>query len=544
MHSFDYVSFGLAEPTRRPIIPSASAQTVAEVIDRVVAEDPQRMALVGRNGRYTFAELDVVANRAAHVFSSLGVKPGDRVAACLSNDVDIVIAMLAAARMGALWVGINKPLAPREKAYILADCGAVLFLTLPEYAEAVEDFRGELPELANVLVSAPSPEGAGSGDASFATLLARAPEESRPSARIDPFAPAAIAYTSGTTGFPKGAVHSQHNMLLPGALSAATKRYGSASLGVVLPLNILNLIVLGPLTAFQNGVCCVAMDRIDPEGVAEWVREEKIGTFVAVPTVLQDLLTHPNVKPEDLVSLVAPEVGGAVVPEEFRRLYRERFGQSVRIGYGMTEAPTAVTWSEGEDSTVPGLCGKPQAYIEIRIQDEEGQAVAASEVGEICVAPAARGEWKNVYTPMLGYWNKPDASAEALRDGVYHTGDLGFVAEDGNLFIRGRRSELILRGGANVYPAEVERVLDLDLRVAGSAVLGVADERLGERVVAAVELEPGEEVAASELLERCRQELAKYKVPSQLVFVDSLPRNAMSKVVKRELLPYFEPDSG
>jgi acyl-CoA synthetase (AMP-forming)/AMP-acid ligase II len=246
------------------------------------------------------------------------------------------------------------------------------------------------------------------------------------------------------------------------------------------------------------------------------------------------------VKREDLESLVNLEAGGAVVPEEFRRLYRERFGQGVRVGYGMTEAPTAVTWSGTEDSPLPGLCGKAVAYVEIRIEDGDGGLLPAGEVGEICVAPASSGEWKDVYTPMLGYWNKPEASAEALRADVYRTGDLGFLAEDGNLFIRGRRNELILRGGANIYPAEVERVLEEHPGVAGSAVLGISDERLGERVVAAVELEPGSQVSAEDLLARCRAQLARYKVPSQLVVVETLPRNAMSKVVKRELTSHFE----
>ena len=257
MITFDYAAFGLTEPSHRPVIPGGGPQTVAEVLDRVVGEDPERAALVGRNGRYTFGELDLVTNRAAHAFCRLGVKPGDRVAACLANDVDIVIAMLATARIGALWVGINRPLAPREKLYMLADSGAVLFLTLPAHAKEVETDRAEVPNLAHIVVSDAASEAAGSGDASFAGLLANAPDESRPSVPIDPFAPAAIAYTSGTTGFPKGATHSQHNMLLPGAFSAATNRYGGLKLGVVLPLNILNLMVLGPLTAFQRrGLLC------------------------------------------------------------------------------------------------------------------------------------------------------------------------------------------------------------------------------------------------------------------------------------------------
>ncbi|MCH2169162.1 AMP-binding protein [Myxococcota bacterium] len=528
---------GLRKPEHRLPLPGQGPQSMAEVLDRVLAEDAKRPALVGRSGRYDYAQLDEIANRAAHALLRLGIKPGDRVAACLPNDVEIVVAMLACMRLGVLWVGVNRPLAPREKAYILRDSGARVLLARPEIVAELEPERSELRDLEHVIPSAP-----GSSDDLWSRLLEEAPEQTRPRQEIDPFGPAAIAYTSGTTGHPKGAVHSQHNMLLPGALAVATGRYEGRSQGMVLPLTILNLMVLGPATAWQDGACCVAIDRIDPEGLAQWIREERIGNVCGVPTILHDLLTHPSVTRDDLASLVTPEVGGAVVPEEFRRLYRERFGQGVRIGYGMTEAPTAVTWSGTEDSPLPGLCGRPQPYVEILILDEQGHTCPTDEVGEICVAPASRGEWKNVYTPMLGYWGHPEATREALVGGVYHTGDLGFLAEDGNLFIRGRRNELILRGGANVYPAEVERVLELAPEVAGSAVLGVPDDRLGERVVAAVELEPGATVSIEPLLARCRQELARYKVPSEMVIVEELPRNAMSKVVKRELLPLFEGD--
>ena len=523
------------EPELPKLIPGDGPQTAADVLDEVLSKDPERVALVGRSGRFDYRSLDLAVNRAAHGFARLGVGAGDRVAACLPNDVEIVIAMLATLRLGALWVGINRPLAPREKAWILADCGARLFLARPEYAAEVEGERSGLDSLEQVIVSDP---GSGGGDP-WTELLEGAPEETRPQVTIDPFAPAAIAYTSGTTGFPKGAVHSQHNMLIPGALAVALGRYAGASQGVVLPLSILNLMVLGPLTAYQDGTSLVAIDRIDPVGLAEWIRRERVGNLCGVPTVLHDLLTHPDVKAEDLASLRTPEVGGAIVPEEFRRLYRERFGVGVRIGYGMTEAPTAVTWSGTEDASLPGLCGKPQDYVEIHILDENGSECPTGEVGEICIAPASSGAWKDVYTPMLRYWNNPEATEKALLDGVYHSGDLGFIAEDGNLFIRGRRNELILRGGANVYPAEVERILELDPGIAGSAVLGLPDERLGERVVAVVECEPDAEVEAESLLDACRAELARYKVPEQILFVETLPRNAMSKVVKRELLPLF-----
>jgi acyl-CoA synthetase (AMP-forming)/AMP-acid ligase II len=298
--------------------------------------------------------------------------------------------------------------------------------------------------------------------------------------------------------------------------------------------------VLGPICIFYDGRCCVCMDRIDALGVAEWVRDERIGSFDGVPTIIHDLLTHPDVKQEDLACLTEPIMGGADSPPEVVRLFRERFGGEVIIGYGMTEAPTAVSWSDGEVPPGPGLCGKPVPQVEIEIRDEAGNVLPPGEVGEICVRPARHGEFAGVYTPMLGYWNNPKATAEALAAGVFHTGDLGFFADDGNLYIRGRRNELILRGGANIYPAEVERILQQHPAVSAAAVLGLPDERLGQRVVAVVQLEPGHEECEEALRSHTQGQLARYKVPDVIRFADEMPRNAMNKIVKKKLLSLFE----
>jgi acyl-CoA synthetase (AMP-forming)/AMP-acid ligase II len=511
-------------------------QTVATVLDPVLRSDPDRLALVGRSGRLTYAQLDRVVDATAAALAELGVGRFDRVAACLPNDLDVVVTMLASQRMGAIWVGINKVLAPREKAGLLQDSGARVFLAMPEVAGTLPRDMPQLRDLQHLMLVDPADAA---NPSSWAARVSSFGGAGRADSEIDAHAPAAIAYTSGTTGHPKGAVHSQHNLLLPGAVSVSTGRYGGRSQGVVLALTILNMQILSPLTAFQDGAHCIAIDRSDPEGLAPWIRDERVQNVCAVPTILYDLLTNPSVDPADLSSLVLPEVGGAVVPEEFRRLYRERFGKGVSIGYGMTEAPTAVTWSDPDAGAMPGLCGRPLPQIEIQIRDESGKVLPPGEVGEICVAPVSAGSWKGVYTPMIGYWGKPDATAEALRDGVYRSGDIGLIAEDGNLYIRGRRSELILRGGSNVYPAEVERVLSEDPRVLGSAVLGIEDARLGERVVAAVELKADSQATPDELIAHVRERLARYKVPHEIVIVDRLPRNAMSKVIKRDLRHLF-----
>ena len=530
----DPVHHGLLSPAERPSIPGGGPQRIGEVIDRTLATAPERTALVGRNGRFSYAELDREADRAAFALTDLGVRQGARVAACLPNDVDIVVALLGAQRLGAIWVGINRALAPREKVYQLADCGASVLLASPDAVDEIAGERSGLPELQHAVRVA---HGVPS---EWHERLRAAGDPGRPVVAIDPHAPAAIAYTSGTTGHAKGAVHSHHNLLLVGAVAHATGRYGaSVSQGAVLPLTILNIVVLTPLTAFQDGSSCIAIDRVDPEGIADWLERESVGHFAGVPTIFHDLLTHPRVRTEQLASLIRPEVGGAVCPEAFRTLYRERFGAEVTIGYGMAEAPTVVTRTDGGPSDEAGLCGRPVPQVDVVILGEDDRVLPAGEVGEICVAPARSGDWAGVYTPMLGYWNRAEETREALRGGMYHSGDLGVLGADGNLTIRGRRNELILRGGANVYPAEVERVLEEHPAVAAAAALGVPDVRLGERVVAAVELQPGRALSLDELAAHSAGRLARYKLPDEVAVVAELPRNAMRKVLKRGLVQLF-----
>jgi acyl-CoA synthetase (AMP-forming)/AMP-acid ligase II len=530
-----------AELQRHGLIPSrtrlpipGSPQSVADVLAPALAAAPGREALVGRHARYTYAALDLEVNRAANALRELGVGAGERVAASIGNHTELAVAFLATLRLGAIWVGVPRALAPPEKAYLLADSGARVLLADRDAAVQLAPLRAQLPDLAHLVDAEPGTPS------EWAGRVARAPGV-RPQVEIDPFAPAAIAYTSGTTGTPKGAVHSQHNLLLPGAVALYRGRSGPhITQGVCLPLTVLNLMVLGPVLSAQAQSTCVLMDRIDAPGIAEWVRRERIATFASVPTTFHDLLTHPDVKRDDLASLTHPAVGGAPPPDELKALFLARFGFEIQEGYGLTEAPTSVTHTDPTRPRIPGSCGQAQPHQRIRILGEDGAELPAGEVGEVCVAPRDSGPWAGVYTPMLGYWNRPEASAEALRGGVLHTGDLGCLDAEGNLYIKDRRSELILRGGANVYPAEVERALHADRRVAECAVLSIPDARLGERVVAAVQLARGAQASAEELQAHCREQLARYKVPERIVFVDAFPRNAMNKIMKRELRALFQ----
>jgi acyl-CoA synthetase (AMP-forming)/AMP-acid ligase II len=479
----------------RPVPPS-----VARVLDPVLAEDPDREALVTRSARLSYADLDRAADRAARALRDLGVGPGDRVAASLPNDAAVVVAFHGAMRLGAVWVGINRVLAPPEKRFLLADSGAVLLLATGD--------EGDLG------VRAVGPDD-------WAAAIDAA-DEGPVGVDVDPLAPAGIAYTSGTTGHPKGAVHSQHNLLAPGAVLAETRGYGpDLRKGDCFPFTILNLAVLTTLLTAQAGGCSIVMDRVDAEGVAEWIRRERVTTWNGAPAQLRDLAVHPAVAPADLASLTEVWTGGGDCPEAIREAFEARFGVAVTATYGLSEAPTVVAIDPLGGPHVPGASGRPLPHLAVTVED-----------GEVCVAPAPCDDR---YRTMLGYWQRDEASAAALAGGRLHTGDLGELDADGYLHIRDRKNLLIVRGGANVYPAEVERVLLAAPGVAGCAVAGVPDERLGERVVAVVEPAPGAEWDESAVRSHCEAALARYKVPERFVVVPALPRNAMGKVLRGDL---------
>lgn len=483
--------------------------SVAHVFDRALADDADREALVTRSRRLSYGELDRLADRAAQALRAMGVGPGDRVAASLPNEADVVVAFHGAMRLGAIWVGVNRALAPPEKAYLLDDSGASLLLSDDEVAGSVAR-RVSVTEWQQAVAVAPDDP----------VVVA-----------IDPHAPAGIAYTSGTTGYPKGAVHSQWNLLVPGAVVVASRGYGpELRKGDCLPLTILNMVVLTTLLVAQAGGCSIVMDRIDPEGVADWVRDERVTTWNGPPALLHGLATNEAVRADDLATLEEVWTGGADCPQAVRTMFERKFGKVVLATYGLSEAPTIVSIDPRGGPHVDGSSGRPLPHLAVRIADPSGASQPVGETGEICVGSA-----DDRYRLMLGYWQRPEATAEALAGGELHTGDLGFLDVDGNLHVRDRKSLVIIRGGANVYPAEVERVLHEAPGVAVCAVLGVADERLGERVVAIVELVPGAEADEDALREHCLAHLAKYKVPERFVVVDAFPRNAMGKIIRREL---------
>jgi acyl-CoA synthetase (AMP-forming)/AMP-acid ligase II len=496
---------------------------IAGVLDSALLERPDAVAVQARSGSLTYAELDAAADRAAAALWGLGLRPGDRLAASLPNDLDVVVAFHGAMRIGAIWVGIGEGLAAAEKRQLLAHCAPRVVIAGATVIDEVKLARQQLAYM---------PVVAGGDRSEWDRLLAAGGNP--PQAEVDPDAPAGIAYTSGTTGEPKGIVHSQRNLLLPGEVLVVSRGWGpSLRKGDCLPLTILNLLVLTTLLTAQAGGCCVLMDRRDAAGIAEWIETAGVTHWNGVPAQLHDLVADGRIERTALASLQEVWSGGGDCPDSLRDRFAEVYGLQLRSTYGLTEAPTVVSIDPVGDMRQPGASGQALPHLDVAAYGEDGSRLPPGEVGELRIAAARAGEWSGRWTPYLGLWQ--DWQVVPNETGIVTTGDIGSVDADGWVRILDRLKVLIIRGGANVYPAEVERVLTAHDAVAGAAVFGIPDDRLGERVAALVQLRPGAEVTVESLHAAVAGALAKYKVPERWGIVSELPRNAMGKVVRTEL---------
>ncbi|MEU9860629.1 long-chain fatty acid--CoA ligase [Streptomyces sp. NPDC047971] len=485
---------------------------LAEILHRAAAEHGSRTAVELGADTLTYAGLDAAAGRFAALLTARGVNPGDRVCVMLPNTLDFPVLYYGILRAGAVVVPMNPLLKPREIAHYLRDSGAVLLFA--HEMCAADAVRGAEGTAATVLpLSADT----------LTELLADHPERAGSPARADDDT-AVLLYTSGTTGSPKGAELTHANLLRNAEISARSLFRLTSEDAILGCLPLFH--AFGQTCAMNAAVAAGArltlMTRFDPADVLRIVHERGVTIFAGVPTMYAALLASRTARPEayDTAGLRMCVSGGASLPVEVLHGFEEAFGVPVLEGFGMSETSPVACFNHLDRPRKAGSVGTPIEGVELRLIDVH------DGVGELCV----RG-----HNIMKGYLGRPEATAEALQDGWLRTGDLARVDEDGYYYIVDRKKDLIIRGGFNVYPREVEEVLYEHPAVAEAAVVGLPHPTLGEEVAAAVATRPGTAVTAEELREFVRERVAPYKYPREIRLVEALPKGATGKILKREI---------
>jgi len=491
----------------------------------------------------TYAEAKTRAERMSSALLSAGLLRGDRFCLLMRNSIDLVLFIYAAAQSGLVAVPLNYRLAPREWATIMADAGARAVVADPEYASALDDVLkadGKVPAPIRICMTDPASDWL-----ALDALLLAAPDRASPG-EPGPEDPILQLYTSGTTGRAKGVVLSHRNVMsaiismgmsMPHKLSV-----GERSL-VVMPLFHVAALSTA-LMAACNGACLVIHRDVIPAAIARSLIEDEIVFVALVPAVIQFILEGvPGLTEMTFPHLKLLGYGASAIAEPVLRRAMDVFQCGLSQGFGMTELAGGCTLLTEADHR-RALAGRPELLLSagrvtpgnrIRVVGPDDADVPCGVMGELVVA----GD-----QVMSGYWNMPEATAEALRGGWLHTGDAGYLDAEGYLFIVDRMKDMIISGGENVYPAEVEAVLHEHPDVADVAVIGVPDERWGETVMAVVVRAAGSDLSDQQMDVFCRARLGGYKVPRRYVFVEALPRNPTGKVLKRELREAYWPAQG
>jgi long-chain acyl-CoA synthetase len=499
--------------------------SVAELIPASAKRLPEKRALIHGDREISYRELHDRVRQAAAALDGLGIHKGDRVALILGNVTEFVVAFHGALSLGAVVAPLNVLLTAEEMGYILADAEAAAVVTAPELVPLVLSVRERIASLDHVLVTGPGPAPRGAD--SFEERLGAAGDP--PSAEVGEEDLALPAYTAGTTADPKGAMLTHGNLLANLDQVAEVPALREAQSDVVLlalPLFHIYGLNAGLGVTLREGATGVLVERFDPVASLEAVERHGITVLLGAPPMFSAWLQAAEARSFDLSSIRLAVSGAAPLPGAVLEAFRERLGITIWEGYGLTEtAPVVTTNAMGKEAKDESI-GLPLPGLEVRLVDEEGEEVADGDPGEIVI----RGP--NVFH---GYWRRHEESAAAFRDGWFRTGDVAYRDDDGYLFIVDRSKDLIIVSGFNVFPREVEDAVADHPKVAECAVIGVPDDRTGEAVKALVVLKPGEESSEVDILDHCRTRLARFKLPREVEFVDSLPRHVTGKVLRRRL---------
>lgn len=477
--------------------------------------------------RFTYRELNQRCNRTASMFRELGIQPGDRVALLMMNGVEFIESFFAIARMGAVCVPLNWRLTADELCFILKDSGAATLLFSSDFAEVVEEIQGRGGEATAVkqwiCVGEPTAFAL-----DYAALHAAASDTPCPvGARDDDTL--FIMYTSGTTGLPKGAVHT-HNSTMWGSLTTLATSDTRQKDRYLLVLPLFHVGALSPLiSCIHGGGTAIVMRSFDLDAMWTNIEAEKVTTMLAVPAMLNFMLLSEAKDKVDFSTLRWAMSGAAPVPVSLIETYAG-MGIEVHQVYGLTETCGPACLISPDDAMhKAGSTGKAFFHTDVRVVDNDGNDIKPGDVGEVLVSGRHL---------MKEYWNRPDATEETIRDGWLRTGDLATVDEDGFVYIQDRIKDMIISGGENIYPAEIENVLLSHPHIVDCAVIGQHNQQWGE-IVLAVVVRDDESLTAADVMKHCDGKLARYKLPKGVEFVDAIPRNPTGKALKRILRDQF-----
>ena len=506
----------------------ADIRTVGDITRRHAETRPDRVAIHFEGQRITFRELDRRANQVANGLIAEGVRPQARIAILSKNVPAFFELWFGAAKADLVLVPVNFRLAPPEVAYVVEDAGAEVLFVGADFYPVVEKVAHELKSVRRIIAL----DGAHGSWTAYADWRDAQPP-SDPGVAIAPEHCAIQMYTSGTTGHPKGAQLSHAGLLVLAQGSLGDWHDKDVNL-VCMPL--FHIGGSGwALVGFYRGIDTVLMRDPDPGAILRLIPEYRITKAFMVPALLLFILENPQCSTTDFSSLELIVYGASPAPIDLVRNALKVFGCDLGQVYGLTETTGAITYLPPEDHNEGALerlksCGKAMAGIEIRVVDAEGKDVATGDVGEIVTRSPQN---------MIGYWNQQEATRRAIRGEWFYTGDAGYLDQDGYIYIYDRVKDMIISGGENIYPAEVESVLFSHPAVADVAVIGIPDDKWGEAVKAFVVKRPGAEVTPEELIAFARERIAHYKVPRSIDFVATLPRTPTGKILKRELRKPF-----
>ncbi len=502
---------------------------LAFLLEQSAAKFPSKIGLILDEHKIPFAQVNGAANMVANALVDMGIHRGSTVTMMLPNIPQFAICYYGILKTGAIVVPLNVLLKHGEIKYHLEDSESSVLIVWEDFVdEAVSALQ--LTDVCHTLivVQAPGstrelPEQA----ISFQSLLQKYPPVFD-TVQTNPDDTAVLLYTSGTTGQPKGAELTHFNMFSNAMVSADRVVHGESDdvALAVLPLfhafgqtTMLNL-------CMYKGCTLSLLPRFEPRKTLEIMQRDGVTFFCGVPTMYAFLLRFPNAERYDISKLRRCISGGAAMPVEVMHAFNEKYQVTILEGYGLSETSPVATFNHIERSPKPGSIGTPLWGVEVRIVDEQDNTVAQGEIGELAI----RG-----HNVMKGYYKSPEITAEVLRGGWFHTGDIARMDEDGYIFIVDRKKDVIIRAGMNIYPREIEEVLYGHPAIAEAAVVGVSHAVQGEKVHAVVVLKDEQTVTEDEIIHYCKERLADYKIPRSVEFRGSLPKTATGKILKREL---------